>query len=52
MTIHAIEEIKDLAVDSRPVLSIRLGRGRDGRLDVSGFSGPEDETKRKDDKGR
>ena len=30
MTIHAIEEIKDLAADSRPVLSIRLGRGRTG----------------------
>ena len=30
MNIHAIEEIKDVAADSRPVLAIRLGRGRTG----------------------
>ena len=30
MNIHAIEEIKDAAADSRPVLAIRLGRGRTG----------------------
>jgi hypothetical protein len=30
MSIHAIEEIKDAAADSRPVLAIRLGRGRTG----------------------
>jgi len=30
MNVHAIEEIKDGATDSRPVLAIRLGRGRTG----------------------
>ena len=30
MSIHAIEEIKNSAADSRPVLAIRLGRGRTG----------------------
>jgi hypothetical protein len=30
MNIHAIEEVKDVAADSRPVLALRLGRGRTG----------------------
>jgi hypothetical protein len=30
MNIHAIDEIKDVAADSRPVLAVRLGRGRTG----------------------
>ena len=34
MNIHAIEEIKDTATGSRPVLAIRLGRGRTGGTTV------------------
>ena len=30
MNIHAIDEVKDGAADSRPVLAIRFGRGRTG----------------------
>ena len=37
MNIHAIEEIKDTATGSRPVLAIRLGRGRTGGTTVLDF---------------
>ena len=30
MNIHAIEVVEDVAADSRPVLALRLGRGRTG----------------------
>jgi hypothetical protein len=37
MNIHAIEEIKDAPTDGRPVLAIRLGRGRTGGSTVLDF---------------
>ena len=37
MNIHAIEEVKDTVADSRPVLAVRLGRGRTGGTTVLDF---------------
>ena len=52
MTIHAIEEIKEFGGGQPAGIGGPPRARSDGRLDVSGFSGPEDETKGKDDKGR
>ena len=51
MNIHAIEEIKDGGGQPAGIGDPPRARSN-RRLDVSGFSSPEDETKGKDDKGR